>query len=266
MGCTTDHRTEGTMQQGLTTVRPAAPSRYTVRFSETPQDLDLVLRLRFDVFNLELGEGLDSSYLTERDRDEFDAFCSHLIVQENTTGEVVGTYRMQTFETAQSGNGFYSADEFDLNTVPADVLSNSVEIGRACIHKKHRNGRVLFLLWKGLAQYLIATGKRYLFGCCSLTSQDPQQGRQLMTTLQAGGYLQPHLCVLPQPEFICYRDDWPHQDAVEIKIPQLFQLYLDMGAKVCGPPAIDRRFKTIDYLVLLDTATLERRTFEIFFK
>jgi len=25
-----------------------------------------------------------------------------------------------------------------------------------------------------------------------------------------------------------------------------------MGAKICGPPALDREFKTIDFLTLLD--------------
>ena len=34
---------------------------YTLRFARSWDDLDRLLRLRFEVFNLELGEGLDSS-------------------------------------------------------------------------------------------------------------------------------------------------------------------------------------------------------------
>jgi putative hemolysin len=34
---------------------------------------------------------------------------------------------------------------------------------------------------------------------------------------------------------------------------------------VCGPPAIDRRFKTIDFLVLLDVAGLTPRAHRLFF-
>ena len=41
---------------------------------------------------------------------------------------------------------------------------------------------------------------------------------------------------------------WP----IEVKLPRLFSTYLGIGAKVCSPPAIDRRFKTIDFLVMLD--------------
>jgi putative hemolysin len=33
--------------------------------------------------------------------------------------------------------------------------------------------------------------------------------------------------------------------------------YLSIGAKICGPPAIDREFGTIDFLTLLDLHTLD---------
>jgi putative hemolysin len=32
----------------------------------------------------------------------------------------------------------------------------------------------------------------------------------------------------------------------------LLRAYLAIGAKICGPPAIDREFGTIDFLTLLD--------------
>ena len=34
--------------------------------------------------------------------------------------------------------------------------------------------------------------------------------------------------------------------------PKLLRAYLSVGAKICGPPAIDREFKTIDFLTILD--------------
>jgi len=37
------------------------------------------------------------------------------------------------------------------------------------------------------------------------------------------------------------------------------------AAKVCGPTAIDRQFKTIDYFVRLDIATLAQKFFRMFF-
>ena len=239
--------------------------RYAVRFVQNAEEFDAALKLRFKIFNLELGEGLEESFVTQRDQDEFDMSCHHLIVVDKKSEEVIGTYRMQTYEMAAGANGFYSAAEFDLTRLPEEIIKNSVEVGRACIAQAHRNGRVLFLLWRGLAVYMMLTKKRYLFGCCSLTSQDPHEGKQVMNYLHANGHVHPDVHVLPQPDFVCYPDDFVAQRELAVKIPRLFRIYLDYGAKVCGPPAIDRRFKTIDYLVMLDIASLDQRSFRRFF-
>jgi len=180
--------------------------------------------------------------------------------------EVIGTYRMQTHEMAAAAHGFYSASEFDLTHLPDGVVQNSVEVGRACIAAAHRNGRVLFLFWRGLAVYMMLTKKRYLFGCCSLTSQNPDEGRLVMDYLQANGYVHSELQVLPLPVCACYPEDYIAQKTLPVKIPRLFRIYLEYGAKVCGPPTIDRRFKTIDYLVMLDIAALDQPTFRMFFR
>ncbi len=243
-----------------------ADRRYRVRFARTPGEIDAALKLRFEVFNLELGEGLDSSFATLRDQDEFDAQCHHLIVAEKESGEVIATYRMQTRQMAEAANGFYSGGEFDLSGLTSPVLDNTVEVGRACIAKPHRNGRVLFLLWKGIAQYMVHAQKRYLFGCCSLTSQDPDEGKAVMDYLEQNGYVRKDVWALPQPGLECYPAHFIPAKAVEVRIPILFRLYLDYGAKICAPPVIDRSFKTIDYLVILDLADLDRRTRKMFFQ
>jgi putative hemolysin len=241
-----------------------ADKRYIVRFVRNAEELDAVLKLRFEVFNLELGEGLESSFLTRRDLDEFDDVCHHLIVIERVTGKIIGTYRMQTFEMARA-RGFYTGTEFDLSQMPEEIIENAVELGRACIAKTHRNGRVLFLLWRGLAMYMSFHHKRFLFGCCSLTSQDPVEGKAVMSNLVENGHVRPDLDIQPLPDFACYDENVKFEKHFQVKIPRLFRIYLDYGAKVCGPPAIDRRFKTIDYLVLLDLATLDRKTYMMFF-
>ena len=56
-------------------------------------------RLRFEVFNLELSEGLAESHFTGLDIDPFDAICQHLVVEHVSTGEIIGTYRLQTGES-----------------------------------------------------------------------------------------------------------------------------------------------------------------------
>src|SRR5258706_11345281 len=77
--------------------------RYSVRFAQTQEELLATLKLRFEIFNLELEEGLDESFQTGRDQDEFDATCHHLVIVETETNNIVGTYRLQTKETALQG-------------------------------------------------------------------------------------------------------------------------------------------------------------------
>ena len=239
--------------------------RYRLRFARDAGDLDAVLRLRFEVFNLELGEGLDTSYETGRDEDEFDATCHHLMVIDTASDRLVGTYRMQTSEMAARYRGFYSAQEFRIDQLPDEVVRNSLEIGRACVAASHRNTQTLYFLWRGLALYVATNRKRYLFGCSSLTSQDPMEGLAVMRLLERRGHVHPTLRLEPQPEFRCYDEALELDASVEPKLPTLFRIYLPHGAKVCGPPALDRRFKTIDYLVIFDVDAMDPRMFETYF-
>ena len=239
---------------------------YRLRFAKDAADLDAVLALRYEVFNLELGEGLDGSHATGRDRDPFDAQCHHLMVIEQSSGRTVGTYRMQTREMAQAGIGFYSDTIFDLSQLPEAVLANAVETGRACIAGSHRNGRVLFLLWQGLALYLKHSGRRYIFGCSSLTSQDPEAGLSVRDRLARSDQLHPTLRVSPRPGFECEILEPIIRLTPEPDLPQLMQLYLGYGARICGGPAIDREFKTIDFLMLFDLASLDERRYRMFFE
>ncbi len=237
-------------------------SRYVVRFAETNEEIEAALKLRFEVFNLELGEGLSSSFLTGRDRDEFDETCHHLIVVEKSSDRIIGTYRLRTLEMAKTIQGFYSAGEFELSALPREVLAESVELGRACIAYDHRDRQVLHLLWKALAQYTLTEGKRFLFGCCSLTSREPAEGQRLFQQLSAAGYLHNSIHVTPQPGFeVSGEPGWEF----EVKVPRLFRTYLSIGAKVCGPPAIDRAFKTIDYFVIFDLFEMSERARRLLF-
>lgn len=239
--------------------------KYAVRFARDHEDLDEILKLRFNVFNLELGEGLEESFLTGRDLDDYDKTCHHLMVVEEPSGDCVGTYRVQTGAMAAAAKGFYSSAEFDLSLLPTEVLEDSVELGRACIAGPHRNTAVLFLLWKGLAAYVAHNRKRFLFGCCSLTSQDAREGKLVMELLEREGHLHPDFYAPPQPGSECYPPGFGVREPFEVKLPKLFKTYLRLGAKVCGPPVIDRAFKTIDYLVIFDVFSMDSRMRQIFF-
>lgn len=241
---------------------PLREGRYEVRFARDAAELDAIQRLRFEVFNLELGEGLAASFDTGRDVDEFDSVCHHLMVSDLASGEIVGCYRLQTATMAAENRGFYSAGLFDLSAVPSATLDRSVELGRACIAGSHRSSVVLFLLWKGVAHYVAHNQMRYLFGCCSLTSQDPAEGTAVLRYLEQRDQMHTEWRLQPTTGNVC---PLVENVAAAKSLPPLFRTYLRYGAKVCGPPAIDREFKTIDYLVALDVDALSRSSFKLFF-
>jgi len=241
-------------------------NRYIVRFAENEREVKEAQRLRFEVFNLELGEGLPEAYEDKLDSDKFDVQCHHLLVIDKKSDRVIGTYRMQTYGIAQKQNGFYTAAEFDLSSIPGRILKESAEVGRACIDREHRNGRVLFLLWRGLAAYMNKMDVRYLFGCCSINSQNPEEAWEVMAYLRDKDLVHHEIKVDTTQNFSCPVDETNIKYKEETELPQLFRLYMDMGARVCSPPAIDREFRTIDYLVLIDKENLDERTKMLFFK
>lgn len=229
---------------------------YELSFARSEEDLLEIQRLRFNVFNVELDEGLQRSFEIGRDADDFDATCHHLLVRDQADGAIVGTYRMQTYEMAASGNGFYSSIEFDLSTWPDAVTHNAVELGRACIAREHRSLPVLNLLWRGLGSYLRHSGCRYLFGCSSLTSQNPRDGVAMFKYFQEQNMMHSELTVTPQPGFEC-QVEGDVMAATTSDVPRLMRVYISTGARMCGPPAIDREFGTIDFLTFYDIKNLE---------
>jgi putative hemolysin len=234
---------------------------YQLRLASAEADRIAAFRLRFLVFNLELNEGLECAYVTGQDNDEFDGICDHLVVEHAGTGKIVGTYRLQTGAMASANAGFYSEREFDVS--PYKQLGNSViELGRACVHRDHRSSEVLYLLWRGIAQYAIHHGGRYLIGCSSLTSQDPAHGTAVYEAMREQ-LVESQLRTTPQPAFAM---PLMLAENASDKIPKLLRAYLAVGAKICGAPAIDREFRTIDFLTLLDLEALHPRVYARFMK
>lgn len=240
------------MTRSLASLRSATQSPYILRYANSPDDLQAAQQLRFQVFNLELKEGLNSAYETGLDSDPFDAVCRHLLVECRSTGQIVGTYRMQTGATAAIALGYCCEQEFDFSPFEGH-RGEILELGRACIHVDHRNYSVLSLLWRGIAVFAQEHGARYLLGCSSLTSQSHAEAAAAYRQLQ--GHLAPEaLRTQPLDAFAC---ELSTAHSGSFKVPKLLSAYLALGAWICGAPAIDRTFKTIDFLTLMDLQSPE---------
>jgi putative hemolysin len=226
----------------------ASTSLFRVGLAQSMDDLLQCQRLRYLVFNCELGEGLSSSERCGLDRDRFDFICDHLMVHDAVTGKLVGTYRMQTGYRAKGNLGYYGEQLFDFSPFEP-IRGEMLELGRACVHLEYRNSAVLNMLWKGIAMYAMRCNARYLLGCSSLSSQNEDEGVILYQALKGKYLAEPGLRTSPNVGCECRGTG---TDVTPPRPPRLFRAYLDVSGKICGPPAIDREFKTVDFLTLVD--------------
>ncbi|PRZ32769.1 putative hemolysin [Antricoccus suffuscus] len=243
----------------MVTSRPATQTAqtesttYSLQIVPPGPQAELALRLRYRVFADEMGAHLPNN--AGRDLDEWDAHCDHLMVRDDTTGEVVGSYRILPPRVAMQLGRSYSAGEFDLSEL-ASIAGSLVEVGRSCVDPAHRNGAVIGLLWSGLARYMLLSGHRYLGGCASIPLRDGLDNAASVVRQSMSNSPPPRgFSVLPlQP--------WNYAERADVArptVPPLLRAYLRLGAWVCGGPAIDFDFGTADLYILLDMERIDRR-------
>lgn len=238
-----------------------SPPILSVRLARTAADVDGALRLRYRVFAGELGARLGSR-TPGRDEDCFDAWCEHLVVRDERSGEVVGTYRILAAERAKRLGTFYAETEFDLTRL-GRVRDGLCEIGRACVDPAHRGGPALLMLWKGIATFMRERGSTHLIGCASVPLHDgganaarvwrslaPAHLAPIDYRVFAREPLLPREAPMPDPG-----DDDPETPVV----PPLLRGYLRMGAWIGGEPARDGTFRSADLFMLLPLARMEAR-------
>jgi len=237
----------------LLTLHADVRGRYIAGFANSDRCVEAALRLRYEVFNLELGEGLPESVTTGLDRDELDAQMSHLVLLDAATHHVVGTYRMQTATHALEHRGLYSSRQYDLAALEP-YFPRAVELGRACLAREHRALSAIMQLWLGIGAFMNRYDQYYLFGCSSLTTTDPDDGWRAMKTIRENGYLHPDLWLSARAPFSCGD---PQREFAEdlgeaLRLPKLFRTYMRLGSRVISEPTIDTDFGSVDFLVMMD--------------
>jgi len=237
--------------------------RYTVSIASTDSEIEQALKLRYEVFYKELEREFDSSKTI--DEDKYDDQCHHLIVKENETGNVVGTYRLQTYDLAIAGKGFYSESLFKLNELPEEVLTKSFEVGRACIEEEHRSGRVLFLLWKGFAGYLQALDKRYLLGSLGIPAKSAAEGIAIYKELKHRGAINPDYQVSGAEPYGLKEEDFDVVRKEDFDTPGLLANYLGVGCNIISKPAYREDLELFYVMVFLDIEHISDRTRKMFF-
>lgn len=239
-------------RQGLSQapVPPIESGGLAVSWARHIDEVRQAQRLRFRVFADEMGARLDTM-LPGHDVDLFDNYCEHLLVRDQLTREVVGTYRVLTPAQARRVGSTYSDIEFDLTRLRS-LRENMVELGRSCVHPDYRHGGVIMALWGALAEFMVRNKLDTMIGCASI----PMLHNGIVSGDVAASIWrqlkQSHLA--PIEHHVHPRLPLPIDQldsSLLVDPPALIKGYLRLGAKVLGAPAWDPDFNTADLPMMM---------------
>ena len=234
--------------------------RFIIKTVEDTNELEKALNLRYEVF---YKEALNKSSFIHIDADKYDLICDHLIIIDKEIDSVVGTYRLisSTFS-----DKFYSESEFLMQNIK-NVSGIKLELGRACVDRRYRNGLAIALLWKGISEYMKKVEAKYLFGCSSISTTNIIEISLIYKYIKELHLSTDAYRVYPKPKYRIKEIDYYQEAfdkfnintrAIADFIPPLLKSYFKAGSVICGEPAFDNKFKCADFFTVLDIDTLSR--------
>jgi putative hemolysin len=173
---------------------------YLVKANNIPNILHEIGRLREITFR-EVGEGTNESL----DLDKYDKYYHHMFLWDETTQMIAGAYRMGlgSHIYAQHGiDGFYLHELFRFEPELHDMMSQSIEMGRAFIIKEYQQKPMpLFLLWKGIVHTTLRHPEhKYLIGGVSISNQFSEFSKSLMIEFMKSHYYDPYVAQYIHPK------------------------------------------------------------------
>jgi putative hemolysin len=241
-----------------------------VRLARNDTEIAAVQEVRFRVFYEELGARRHTLHsLEERDSDRFDALCDHLLVVDTALPgpdhrRIVGTYRLLRQEIAAVAGGFYSNDEFELESLVARHPGQRfLELGRSCVLKEYRSKRTIEILWQGIFAYISHYSIGVMTGCASFHGTVPAAHAEALSYLAHYCRTEPQWDVRAVAGRYCAMDLVP-REAINTKsaiaaLPPLIKGYLRVGARIGDGCVIDRDFATTDVFIVMPVAEIGAR-------
>jgi len=239
--------------------KPKRPA-FQITWASSASEIKEAQRLRYKVFAEEMGAKLPSNP-ENLDIDEFDAYCDHLLIRDQESLRVVGTYRVLPPHKALEIGRLYSDSEFDLSRLD-HLRPKLVELGRSCVHEDFRSGAVIMALWSGLAQYMQKHDYEIMLGCASIPMGDGGHfAASLYNSLSNDQMAPVENHAFPRLPLPLERLN----GGLAVEPPPLIKGYLKLGAKICSAPAWDPDFNTADVLTMLRLSDINPRYAKHFF-
>lgn len=247
-----------------------------------PYILQEIGRLREITFR-EVGEGTNNS----TDLDKFDSYYYHMFLWDNEARKIAGAYRMGLGSEIFSRfgiDGFYLQDLFRFEPELHEMMSKSIEMGRAFIIKDYQQRPMpLFLLWKGIVHTTLRYPEhRYLIGGVSISNKFSEFSKSLMIEFMKSNYYDPYIAqyINPKKEYKVKLKDADKDfifdeseadlnkfdkiiDEVEpgsLRLPVLIKKYIKQNAKVIAFNVDPLFNNAVDGLMYIRIADLPEST------
>ena len=239
---------------------------YIIKLVQTKSELKQAQALRYSVFYKEKrAKATLQKKIIKLDYDKIDKFADHLIVvDKNTKKKVVGTYRLIRGDVAELFGGFYSSSEFNLENIINNYQKKHIlELGRSCVHHNYRNGSIMNLLWKAIAEYVKLFDIKILIGCASFSGIDPLKYTEELSYLRVNFSLPKNFSIKSYDNNIypAFKLNGKNLNQLRTfaKLPPLIKGYLRVGGKVSDSFFVDHNFNTIDLCIVLRTNDIDKK-------
>ncbi|MDC6451773.1 GNAT family N-acetyltransferase [Alphaproteobacteria bacterium] len=242
---------------------------FVIKLTEKKSELKKAQALRYSIFYKEKkAKPSFPKKILALDYDKIDKFADHLIVIDKGStapkNKIVGTYRLIRGNVSTYFGGFYTSSEFNLSNI-LDVYKNSqiLELGRSCVHKDYRNGTVMNLLWKAIAEYVKLYDIKIILGCVSFSGTDIMKFSNELSYLRENFSLPDDLSVesLDKNTYPVYKKTITKINNLKTfaKLPPLIKGYLRVGGRLSDSFYVDYSFNTIDLCVVVKTDNINKK-------
>jgi putative hemolysin len=206
-------------------------------------------RLRFLAFHG--GEGADA--------DPFDDLCTHILVKERRSGQLVCCFRVLPLQSGSDIAKSYSAQFYELSALK-DFPGSMVEMGRFCIHPEHQDPDILRVAWAAMTAYVDENNVEMLFGCSSFKGTDAQEYFDAFAMLRdrhiAPKRWLPRVKAPNVFQFAARLRRKPDLKQAQLRMPPLLRTYLMMGGWVSDHAVVDTHMNTLHVFTGLEISAI----------
>ena len=211
---------------------------YVARLAQSEDDIRSAQALRHLAFHG--AEGLDA--------DQYDVICSHILVEERKSGQLVCCFRMLPLAAGNEISRSYSAQFYELSALEG-FEGSMVEMGRFCIHPDWNDPDILRVAWAAMTGYVDDNNIEMLFGCSSFKGTDADPYLDSFAVLR-DKHLAPKRWVprIKAPkvfQFAARLRKKPDLKRAQLKMPPLLRTYLMMGGWVSDHAVVDHDMNTL---------------------